>query len=123
MEVQTWAHEQGLTLVTDYVQVHRSDSETSDQLSLLSPHFNTTYRIDPDFDVSAQQVQIEAAVGEGISQVTIWVDGYPFMTPSFPPYRAWWSLSIGEHRFWAQGVNATGEMIKSEVVTITVVAE
>ena len=90
---------------------------------LLSPRPNTTYRMDPYFDLSAQQVQIEAAGGEGISQVTIWVDGSPVMTPSSPPYRAWWSLSIGEHRFWVQGVNAKGEVIKTDVVTITVLAK
>jgi membrane carboxypeptidase/penicillin-binding protein PbpC len=123
VEAQAWAHDQGLTLITDYAQVNPGASETSNQLSLLSPHSNTTYHIDPDFDVSAQQLQIEAAVGEGISQVTIWVDGNPVTMPSFPPYRAWWSLSTGEHQFWAQGVNANGDVIKSDVVTITVIAQ
>ena len=123
VEVQAWAHDQGLPLITDYAQVHQTNSGTSNQLALLSPHSNTTYRIDPDFDPSAQQLQIEAAVGEGISQITIWVDGNPFITLSSVPYRAWWSLSVGEHQFWAEGVNANGDLIKSEVVTTTVIAD
>jgi len=119
-EIQAWAHEQGLELISDYVQTSQSISETSNPLVLRSPHPNTTYRIDSNFDPSAQQLQIEAAVGGGISQVTIWIDGSPFMTLSSSPYQAWWSLSVGEHRFWAQGVNESGELIKSEVVTIIV---
>jgi len=61
--------------------------------------------------------------GQGISQVTIWVDGNLLTTLSSPPYQAWWTLSAGEHRFWAEGVNANGETMKSEIVTITVLNE
>ena len=61
------------------------------------------------------------AVGQGISQVTIWVDGHVLATLSSPPYQAWWALAAGEHRFWVEGVNGNGEMVKSEMVAITVV--
>jgi hypothetical protein len=121
VDVQPWAHEQGLPLLTDYAQVNRNVSGLSNQLVLLSPHPNTTYRIDPNFDPSAQQLQIEAAAAEGISQVTIWVDGNPFIALSSPPYQAWWSLTMGEHQFWAQGTNSKGELFRSDVVVITVV--
>ncbi len=80
-----------------------------------------TYRIDPNFDPASQQIQIEVAVGQGISQVTIWVDGNLLTTLSSPPYQAWWTLSTGKHHFWAEGVNENGEIVKSDVVTITVV--
>jgi hypothetical protein len=60
---------------------------------------------------------------QGISQVTIWVDGNLLTTLSSPPYQAWWTLSTGEHRFWAQGVNVNGEAIKSDVVTIVVLGK
>jgi membrane peptidoglycan carboxypeptidase len=122
VEVQAWAHAEGLSLLTDYVQANHASGEV-DQLILLSPKPNTTYRMDPNFEAAAQQLQIAVAAGQGISHITIWVDGNPRTTLSSPPYQAWWRLSAGEHQFWAQGVNANGELIKSEVVTITVVAD
>ena len=121
VEVQAWAREQGLPLLADYSQANSNPSSQIMELVLLSPTPHTTYRIDPHFDPSAQQLEIKAAVGQGISQVTIWVDGTPFADLTSAPYQAWWGLSNGEHQFWAQGMNANGELIKSEVVTIAVV--
>ena len=92
-----------------------------ESILLLSPHPNTEYRIDPNLDLSVQQIQIEAAAGQGVSEVTIWVDGDLLSAVSSPPYQAWWTLSPGEHRFWAEGMNAQGERVKSEVVVISVV--
>ena len=139
VEAQNWAHEQGLPLLVDY----SSDSGSllpnvreltcpggpcqgfpdSKGLVLLSPHPNSTYRMDSNFDPSAQQIQVEVAVGAGISNVTIWLDGNLLTTLSSPPYQTWWTLSGGEHRFWVEGVSANGGIIKSAVVTITVLAE
>ncbi len=123
VEAQTWAHKQGLPLLSDYSQVTLDSGNSlpnNSTLVLLSPHPDMTYRIDPNFDLASQQIQIEAAVGQGISQVTVWVDGNLLTTLSSPPYQAWWTLSAGEHRFWVEGVNANGEIVKSNVVTITV---
>jgi membrane peptidoglycan carboxypeptidase len=119
LEAQNWAREQGLTLVGDLAQ-----SVTSDRLSvisLLSPLPNTTYRIDPNFEQSAQQVLVEAAAGQGVSNITLWVDESLLARLDSAPYQAWWPLAPGEHRFWAEGVTANGETIMSEVITITVV--
>jgi penicillin-binding protein 1C len=133
VEAQSWARKQGLPLLADYSLSLDSGSVTvaplteqapnSTALILFSPHPNTTYRMDPNFDPSAQQLQIEVTVGQGVSQVTIWVDGNLFATVSSPPYQAWWTLSAGEHQFWAEGVNANGETVKSNVVTINVLDE
>jgi penicillin-binding protein 1C len=129
VEAQPWAREQGLPLIADYSLFMESGSllpsqdPDSMELILLSPHDNTTYRMDPNFDASAQQLQIEVAAGPGISQITIWVDGNLLMTLSSPPYQAWWTLSAGEHRFWVEGVSETGETIKSDVTMITVLGE
>jgi penicillin-binding protein 1C len=126
VEAQEWAHEQGLSLLSDFsLDAGGLPSESREQapdsaLVLLSPHSNTTYRIDPNFDPSSQQLQIEVAAGPNISQVTIWVDGNLLTTLSSPPYQAWWTLSAGEHRFWAEGVDGNGERVKSDVVMITV---
>jgi len=121
VEAQGWARTQGFLLLSDYSQTTENVLEQENQLVLLSPIPNTTYRIDPNFDSSAQQIQIEVAAGSGITQVTFWVDGNFLMTLSSPPHQAWWTLSAGEHRFWAEGVTANGEIVKSGVVTITVV--
>ena len=120
VEAQAWAHGQGIALLTDYSKGTDIISQGENQIVLLSPHPNTTYRIDPNFDLSSQQLQIEVAAGQGISQVTIWVDGHVLTTLSSPPYQAWWTLSAGEHRFWVEGVNGNGERVKSDVVMIIV---
>jgi hypothetical protein len=49
------------------------------------------------------------------------MDGNLLETLASPPYQAWWSLSSGEHHFWAEGVNANGGTVKSDVVTISVI--
>ena len=111
-------------MLTDYSLDSDSLSANNENpLILLSPHPDTIYRIDPNFDPSAQQLQIEVAVGQGITQVEIWADGTLLATLSSPPYQAWWTLSVGEYRFWAEGVDVNGERVKSDVVIITVVAE
>ena len=95
------------------------DSSQGAAISILSPRPNTTYRLDPNFDQSAQQLLVEAAAGQGITNVTLWVDGKLLATLDAAPYQAWWPLTVGEHRFWAQGVTATGETVISETVTVT----
>jgi penicillin-binding protein 1C len=116
---QPWARAQGLPLLADLTQPVNSDQLSV--ISILSPHPNTTYRLDPNFDQSAQQLLVEAAAGQGIADVTLWVDGDLLATSDSAPYQAWWPLVDGEHSFWAQGLNVNGETVTSEVVTITVV--
>lgn len=121
VEAREWARRQGLPLLSDYSQASENVSQLEDQLVLLSPLPNTTYRIDSNFTPASQQMQIEAVAGQGVSQVTIWVDGNLLATFSSPPYQAWWMLSAGVHQVWAEGVNSNGQRVKSEIVTITVV--
>jgi membrane carboxypeptidase/penicillin-binding protein PbpC len=122
-EAQVWAHEQGYALLSDYSQTPQTGSEGQGELVLLSPPPNTTYHIDPNFDLSSQQVQIDVAAGQGISQVTIWMDGNSLTTLSSPPYQTWWALAPGEHHVWAQGRKANGEIVKSDVIRITVLGK
>ncbi len=119
VEVQAWARAQGLPLLVDFEQ--SAASQTEDQLILISPPPNSTYRITPNLDLTSQQLSVEALAGAGFSQVTIFADGNPLGTFSGPPYRAWWTLSVGEHQFWAEGVNANGETVRGEQVGITVI--
>jgi hypothetical protein len=122
VEAQAWAHAQGLPLLSDYSQAESPLSQPANPLILLSPSSNTTYRIDPNFDLSSQQLQIEVAVGAGISHVTLWMDGN--LLTAFPsePYQTWWTLSAGEHQIWAQGLTANGDSVRSAEVTIAVIS-
>ena len=92
-----------------------------DSLTLTSPIDNTTYRITPNLDLSAQQLSFSAPTVPGLVQMIFFVDGISLATLSSPPYQVWWTLSLGEHRFWVQGVMTDGETVKSNVVTVVVV--
>ena len=116
---QPWAREQGLPLLADLTS--STDSSQSSAISFLSPRPNATYRLDSNFEQSAQQLLVEAAAGQGITNVTLWVDGNLLATPDSAPYQAWWPLAAGEHRFWAQGVTTTGETVTSETMKVTVI--
>jgi len=59
----------------------------------------------------------------GVTQFKNVADETLLTTLSSPPYQVWWTLSTGEHRFWAEGVNGNGERVRSDVATITVVNE
>jgi 1A family penicillin-binding protein len=114
-EVRDWARSQGLPLL--------DDANDMGGLTLTSPPDNTTYRITPDLDLSAQQLALSTLAGTDLTQVTFFVDGSALTTLSASPTscQAWWTLSLGTHQFWAEGVMANGETVKSNVVTVTVV--
>jgi penicillin-binding protein 1C len=119
VEAQSWARAQGLPLLVDFEQNNVSNQANS--FALISPTPNTTYRITPKLDLSAQQLSVEAVASQSFSKVTIYADGNPLQTFSVPPYQSWWTLSAGNHQFWAEGLTSNGETIKSDAVTITVV--
>jgi hypothetical protein len=116
MEAQAWARAQGLPLLGDF-----STSPSNIALTLSSPQNNTTYRIDPNFDLSSQGLSVEAVSGYRFSKITLYVDGAPFAELSSPPYQGWWILSEGAHRFWAEGFTSNGEKVRSEEVVIEVI--
>jgi penicillin-binding protein 1C len=113
IEAQNWARAEGLPLMNDV--------NTTSGLTLTSPTDKTTYRITSNLDLSAQQLEVSALTDPNITQVTFYVDGVALTTVNTSPYQTWWTLSVGAHRFWAEGVRTSGEVIKSNVVTITVV--
>jgi len=117
VEAQDWARSQGLLLLDDA----NSTPAAANDLTLTSPIDNTTYRITPDLDLSAQQLRVSTLTVPGLSQVTFFVDGVALTTLSAPPYETWWMLSVGEHRFWVEGVMTDGKIVKSTVSAITVV--
>jgi 1A family penicillin-binding protein len=117
IEARNWARSQGLPLLV----VH--DPNAISGLTLTSPTDNATYKITPDLDLSAQQLVLSTQTALNFTQVTFFVDGSVLATreASSPPYQTWWTLSLGTHQFWAEGINSNGETVKSNVVTITVI--
>ncbi len=117
VEAQPWARSHGLPLFADLQQ--NVSSPAGGDLALISPPPNTTYRISPDLDLSAQQLSVNAAAGLNFSKVTIYLDGKELASFSRPPFQAWWKLSTGSHVFWAEGI-ADNKTITSEAVNIMV---
>jgi hypothetical protein len=119
-EVQEWARSQGLPLLDETAN---GSSDSTSGITLTSPTDNTTYRITPDLDLSAQQLALSTLTNSSFTQVTFFVDGSALTTLSAPPTscQTWWTLSLGTHQFWAEGVTTNGETVKSNVVTVTVV--
>jgi membrane carboxypeptidase/penicillin-binding protein PbpC len=119
IEAQDWARSKGLPLLD--AEAANATPRVTSGLTLTSPTENTTYRITPDLDLSAQQLEISTLTAPDLAQVTFFVDGSALTTLSAPPYQTWWKLSIGEHRFWAEGVTKNGGIVNSNTVTIMVV--
>jgi hypothetical protein len=117
VEAQEWARSTGLPLWADYSDAQAGGIQS---LRLTSPLNNATYRVDPSFDLSAQQLLVKAE-GQEFLKVSFYVDGVLTAGPSGPPYQTWWILSEGRHRFWAEAVDAAGMLVKSQEVTIEVV--
>jgi penicillin-binding protein 1C len=117
VEAHAWARSRGLPLL----EAANATPDATSGLTLTSPTDNTTYRITPDLDLSAQQLALSTLAGTDLAQVTFFVDGSALTTLSAPPYQTWWTLSLGTHQFWAEGMTVGGETVKSNVVTVTVV--
>ncbi len=117
VEAQAWARLQGLPLIDNA----NATPGTINELTLTSPTDNTTYRITPNLDLSAQQLEISTLTIPNLAQVTFFVDGSALATLTAPPYQAWWTLTLGEHQFWVEGVTISGATVKSNAVTVIVV--
>ncbi len=115
---QRWAHSQGIQLLSD-LSVQPAAVLPGDLL-MISPQPDTTYRISDKLTLTDQQLPIETAAGQGVKGISLWVDGRQLGSCASAPYLLWWQLSVGTHQFWAQGVSADGQAVKSNVIQITV---
>jgi membrane carboxypeptidase/penicillin-binding protein len=125
-EAQDWAREQGIP------QPPPSGSEVADlgpastsgnrPLVMGSPDAGATYRLDPGLPREAQQIVVSAWAGTGVTlgEVTLMVDGQPLARLAAPPYKALWQLEAGDHRFWAEGLDASGQRLSSDGIWIQV---
>jgi penicillin-binding protein 1C len=116
--VQRWAHSQGIRLLSDLSA--QATTLQPGELVMISPEPDTTYRISDKLALSDQQLPIEAVAGQGVTGISLWVDGRQLGNCASAPYLLWWQLSEGTHQFWAQGVSADGRTVKSNVLQITV---
>lgn len=120
IEAQAWARLQGMPLLADFQPSIFGETQP---LILSSPAPNSTYVFYNHLDPAVQQIPIQLAIGEGVTQITVWVDGNLIARLNQEPYETWWQLSIGEHHIWAEAVNANGEQIKSDVIIVNVLSE
>lgn len=123
LAVQPWARKQGLTLLADLAPENSGTPDPASDLLLISPAPNSTYRIKPAFNQSAQQLAVEAGAGRDFVHVSLWVDGVLLAEFEEPPFRAWWPLAAGEHRFRAVGTRSDGETVTGPTVKITVLVD
>jgi hypothetical protein len=105
-------------------ETRRSSGLVQDEspLTVTSPDPGARYRIRPSLPNGAQRIEVAARTAQGVTlvSVTLSVDGEPLATVSAPPYRAWWQLETGQHRFTATGRYADGRQISSDAVVIEV---
>ena len=128
-----WARSQGLPLYADLrslagpgilEQSPGSSSPlaaASQPLLLLSPASGAIFRLSPFIAAQAQRIRLEAVSDAQLAQVTLWVDGELVGLLDHAPYQAWWALTPGLHRAWAQARLPDGQEITSPVVSFTVV--
>lgn len=116
LPAQRWARSQGLNLLSDYTP---ADAQSTG-LVLVSPQPGATYRLAAQLDLSVQQLPVEALAGAGLTGLTLWADGRQLAAFDSSPYVAWWPLAEGSHTFWAQALDAAGQVLRSETVEIEV---
>ena len=92
-------------------------------LILTSPDQGSRYRLSSEIPQSAQQIIVATRPADGVSlrQVTLLADGRPLATLTRPPYQALWRMTVGSHTFTAVGVDAEGNEVEGNRVTIEVV--
>ncbi len=113
-----WARAHGWPQVQDFL-TSATPSPTTASVFLKSPPDGSIYRLDPDLPAGAQEIPITAETALSAARVRIWADGILLTECTTPSCTAWWPLSPGEHRFWAEAVTAQVQQ-RSPVATITV---
>jgi penicillin-binding protein 1C len=128
-----WARSQGVPVYTDLISSvpdvplgqpsteHSVSPAAADPpLVLLSPASGGTFRLSPTIATDAQRILLEAAADIKLSQVAFWVDEVQVSRLDEAPYQAWWTLTPGVHRAWAEGILPDGRRVASPVVSFTV---
>ena len=128
-ELAEWGREQGIEAPPQALALAESAKAQNTEkhsapshppLALVRPDPQTIYRLNPTLPANEQRIAIEAQPGLQLTTVTLLADGLPLATLTHPPYRALWTLTPGEHSFRAVGRDASGKIIESTTVHVTV---
>lgn len=121
-EARPWAHREGLVLLSDLLAASEGGGglDTLAPLRIVSPAQGSLYLLDPALDTETQKLLIEAVGDVGFENVSLWVDGELIGTFDRAPYQIWWSLVVGAHEVWAEGIREDGERAVSEVMRFEV---
>lgn len=94
-------------------------------IAVSRPAPNSRFALSPRIPVDQQRILLEAQVlGDAdLVDLTLLVDGLPVATLRRPPFRASWSIVLGEHRVQAVARRADGRRLESAAVSFTVRAE
>lgn len=124
-EAAPWARSQGLSLAEDFACEQRVDFFAADveRLRIIAPDDRSVFQLSPAQPLESQRLRIEAVSGEPLREVKLWLDGELLAEIEGTPYIAWWTLSLGLHQVWAEGVADSGERVVSETVYFEVLAE
>lgn len=119
-----WARAQGWPLVQDFAPAPTAAKEESASLVVLrSPPDGSVYRLSPDLPAQAQQIPVEAETSLAQGTLRLWADDRLLAECSAPTCRAWWTLTPGAHRFWAEVVPPQGMPHRSPSARIEVEGE
>ena len=129
-EAEPWAKSQGLQLYSNLAGTNLSSksgaqesnqtSSSTGRLALIAPASGSIFHLSADFAAEAQRIRLEAVGQAGLKQVTLWVDGEQVASLESAPYSAWWKLTPGAHRAWAEALTQDGGKLVSPIVLFTV---
>jgi 1A family penicillin-binding protein len=94
-----------------------------ESLIMTSPDQGSRYRLSSEIPREAQQIAVAVRPADGVNprQVTLLTDGHPLVTLTHPPYQVLWPMTAGTHVFTAVGIDAEGNELQGNSVTIEVV--
>jgi membrane carboxypeptidase/penicillin-binding protein PbpC len=134
LQAHQWARGRGLRLYADLLPTAGAYAEPAlpgkpaseidqslTELRLVAPAGGSVYHLAAGFSATAQRIQLEAVGTPDIRDVALWVDGIRVGENGQASYRLWWTLTVGEHQVWAEGIGPNGKPVKSQVAVIRVI--
>lgn len=97
-----------------------SADRASQTLQWISPAAGATYRLDPALSAEMQRISLTISAPLGVKMVRFYIDGVEVGQATAPPFKAWWSLQVGEHRLWAEAILPDGKRLQSSTIVFVV---
>jgi penicillin-binding protein 1C len=99
-----------------------SDPSGMEGLVVTSPAANAVFALTDDLPRQYQQLELAVRPGSAgdLEDVTVQVDGQEVAMPGRPPYQAFWPMEAGEHTVTANGRDAAGRTVRSDVIRFKV---